>query len=167
MNGGPTPNGQGLGTQSSPNTGGSSVLTAPGSNANTAPTGTNGGEAQPTTSDPNVGGVGSSPEAANTQTSSFTLPPGAVPYGGFRPSSMTTLASMIAWTEPDGEKGPTTMMQDDMRNHGESSSTFELEVEEVPTTVTSTTIITNTVTVTSTSTSVDPRWQRIRPVWIW
>ncbi|KAI0106652.1 hypothetical protein F4814DRAFT_65241 [Daldinia grandis] len=130
MNGGPTPNGQGLETQSSPNTGGNSVLTAPGSNTNPAPTGTNGGEAQPTTSEPNGGGAGSSPEVVDTQASSFTLPPSAVPYGGFRSPSMTTLASMIAWTEPDGEKGPTAMIQDDMKNHEEPPSTFDLEVEE-------------------------------------
>ncbi|KAG4217803.1 hypothetical protein PC116_g33717 [Phytophthora cactorum] len=108
-NGAATPHGQSMGTQLSPSTGTSFVLTTSSWNINPAPTKISGGEAQPTVSDSSTGSLRSNPETANTQTPSFTFPPGVVPYGGSRTPSMTTLASMIAWTEPDGEKGPTTM----------------------------------------------------------
>ncbi|KAI1464278.1 uncharacterized protein F4812DRAFT_444049 [Daldinia caldariorum] len=133
------------------------MLTASSSNVNPAPTEISGGEAQPAASDSNAGGLGSNSETANTQASSFTFPPGVVPYGGFRTPSMTTLASMIAWIEPDGEKGSTILRQEFIVNgNGEKSNTMEREVAKQPTTPD-----------TGTSTSMDPRWQRIRPLWIW
>ncbi|KAI1407563.1 hypothetical protein F5Y13DRAFT_205902 [Hypoxylon sp. FL1857] len=110
---------------------------------------------QPTASNNNEGGSGPNPTDVNPQTPGFTFPPGAVPYGNRPSPSMTTLKSMIAWTEPDGKEGlATVLLQHGMSSHEVFLNTSELEFEESSTTA-------------ATSMLADPRWQRIRPVVVW
>ncbi|KAI1334068.1 hypothetical protein F5Y15DRAFT_315559 [Xylariaceae sp. FL0016] len=169
------------GTTPSPDTSpGSSTLTIP-----TVPTGSPGGDtptqppgSTPTTSPTAVEGSSTSP-SPNSQTSntspngasgvaphpmttlsetSYTYPTGLVPYGSGPSSVMTTMTSILAWREPDGAIGPSTM-PDSAVNPSDSpheTLAFELHYEEAPTTVT-----------LSQSASVDPRWQRVRPVYVW
>ncbi|GAW25620.1 putative 40S ribosomal protein s2 protein [Rosellinia necatrix] len=111
---------------------------------------------QPTTANPNQGGgEGPSPESSGPQTS-YTYPPGIVPYGS-HPSSMTTLASMLVWREPNGEVGEPTMSHPAILHNGPNPQQEipVLDFEEAP-----------TVTTTFTQ-PANPRWQRIRPVYVW
>ncbi|KAI2638536.1 hypothetical protein GGS21DRAFT_508755 [Xylaria nigripes] len=131
------------GTGSSPlsSSGGISPLNTPG---------------QPTPSSPDQGGgVGPHPASSSPQTS-YTFAPGVVPYGATSPS-MTTLASMLAWREPDGERGSPAMLRPaGMYDHPNLQQDVPvLNFEEAPTTA------------TTFSKSADPRWQRIRPVYVW
>ncbi|TRX91418.1 hypothetical protein FHL15_007642 [Xylaria flabelliformis] len=115
-----------------------------------------GNPGQPTASNPNQGqSESSNPGSASPQTS-YTYPPGVVPYGGPSPS-MRTIASMLAWREPDGAIGAPTMLHPAILHDGLSLSQDApvLDYEEAPTTV------------ISVSKSADPRWQRIRPVYVW
>ncbi|KAK5630565.1 hypothetical protein RRF57_006280 [Xylaria bambusicola] len=109
------------------------------------------------TSSPNVPGHSNPPNPAGTgPQTSYTYPPGLVPYGGSSPV-MTTLASMLAWREPDGVAGAPTMLHP-ATIHNDSDLPQELpalEFEEAPTTA------------TRFSQPADPRWQRIRPVYVW
>ncbi|KAI0383543.1 hypothetical protein F5Y04DRAFT_278720 [Hypomontagnella monticulosa] len=126
-----SPGGQGQSTQSGPGGGnGNGTPSTPGPNP---------------TSGPNASGTG-------PQTSSYTFASGVTPYGDDGSPLETTFESMIAWTEPDGQKGPTEMPEHVINSRMGPSHTSELKLEGPSTTV------------TGTPSAVDSRWQQIRPV---
>lgn len=64
---------------------------------------------------------------------------------------------MLAWREPDGEIGAPTMLHPAILHDSPNSQQEApaLEFENAPTTAAASTG------------STDPRWQRIRPVYVW
>jgi hypothetical protein len=63
---------------------------------------------------------------------------------------------MLVWHQPDGEEGASMMLDHAMNSNPSLQSDVPiLEFEEAPTAK------------TMFSRSADPRWQRIRPVYVW
>ncbi|KAI0021121.1 hypothetical protein F4780DRAFT_778867 [Xylariomycetidae sp. FL0641] len=152
--GGNTPTGSGSTPTSGGTLPGGSTPTSngPGGNTSRSPSSSS-------TTTPGINeGSGVAPHQLTTTPSgaqpSYTYPPGLVPYG----QAPTTMASMLAWREPDGTPGSGSTML----HHALSGPQQETVGTEDAFQIT-----TETTHGTTTSATVDPRWQRIRPVYIW
>ncbi|KAI0203519.1 hypothetical protein F4808DRAFT_457792 [Astrocystis sublimbata] len=159
-------------SQSNTQVPGTNSNTSPGPTGSITPTETNpspsspnpppGSPGQPTASytgtNPNQEGSEVPITDSTGPATSYTYPPGVVPYGGGPSPSMRTMASpgMLAWREPDGALGAPTMLhtaalREELDPPKESP---EWNSVEVP-------------TPTTASKPSDLRWQRIRPVYVW